>query len=166
MEDTTAAKYLGMTLDAKLRWKEHIKKKRDELNLKFKKMYWFLGRNSELSVHNKLTLYKQVIRPVWSYGIHLWGCASESNIQLIQRYQNKVLKCIVNAPWYVQNSDLHRDLGIETVTDIIAKFTKSHEKRLQDHMNIEASRLLNVNNITRQLKWKKPFELVTRYNTK
>jgi hypothetical protein len=42
--------------------------------------------------HNKLTLYKQVIRPVWSYGIQLWGCASESNIQVIQRYQNKVKK--------------------------------------------------------------------------
>jgi hypothetical protein len=114
------AKYLGMTLDAKLQWKEHIKKNCDELNIKFRKMYWLLGRNFELSVHNKLTLYKQVIRPVWSYGIQLWGCASESNIQLIQRYQNKVLKCIVNAPWYVRNSDLHRDLGIETVTDIIA----------------------------------------------
>jgi hypothetical protein len=37
-------------------------------------MYWLLGRNSELSVHNKLILYKQVIRPVWSYGIQLWGC--------------------------------------------------------------------------------------------
>jgi hypothetical protein len=59
---------------------------------------------------------------------------------------------LVNAPWYVRNSDLHCDLGIETVTDIIAKFAKSHEKRLQDHMNIEASRLLNVNNITRRLK--------------
>jgi hypothetical protein len=67
------AKYLGMTLDAKLRWKEHIKKKRDELNIKFRKMYWLLGRNSELSVHNKLTLNKQVIRPVWSYGVQLWG---------------------------------------------------------------------------------------------
>jgi hypothetical protein len=72
-----------MTLDAKLRWKEHIKKKRDELNISFRKMYWLLGRNSELSVHNKLTLYKQVIRLVWSYGIQLWGCASESNIQVI-----------------------------------------------------------------------------------
>jgi uncharacterized protein YeeX (DUF496 family) len=51
---------------------------------------------------------------------------------------------IVNAPWYVRNSD-HRDLGIEKVTDIIAKFAKSHEKRLQDHINIEASRLVNVN---------------------
>jgi hypothetical protein len=95
----------------------------------------FIVRNSELSVHNKLTLYKQVIRPVWSYGIQLWGCASESNIQVIQRYQNKVLKCIVNAPWYVRNSDFHRDLGIETVTDIIAKFSKSHEKTSRQHQH-------------------------------
>jgi hypothetical protein len=48
------AKYLGMNLDAKLRWKEHIKKKRDELNIKFRKMYWLLGRNSELSIHNEI----------------------------------------------------------------------------------------------------------------
>jgi hypothetical protein len=41
--------------------------------------------------------------------------------------------------WYVPNSDLHRDLGTETVTDIIAKFAKSHEKRLQNHINIKAS---------------------------
>jgi uncharacterized protein YeeX (DUF496 family) len=122
-------------------------------------MYWLLGSNSELPVQNKLTLYKQVIRPVWSYGIQLWGCASDSNIQVIQRYQNKVLKCIVNVLWYVRNSD---HLGIETVTDIINKFAKSHENRLQDHINIEAARLLNVNNITRRLKRKKPFELVIR----
>jgi uncharacterized protein YeeX (DUF496 family) len=126
------------------------------------KMYWLLGRNSELSVHNKIVVYKQAIRPVWSYGIHLCGCASESNIQAIQRYQNKVLKCIVNTLWYIRNSDLHRELEIETVTDIIAKFAKSHENRLQDHINIEAPRLLNVNNITRRLKRKKPFELVIR----
>jgi uncharacterized protein YeeX (DUF496 family) len=152
-------KYLGMTLDAKLRWKENIKKKRDELNIKFRKMYWLLGRISELSVRNKLTLYKHVLHPVWSYGIQLWGWASESNIQVFQRYQNKVLKCIFNASWYVRNSD-HRDLEIETVTNIIAKFAKSHEKRLQDHINTEASRLLNVNSITRRLKRKKPLELV------
>jgi hypothetical protein len=77
----------------------------------------------------------RVIGPLCSYGIQLWGCASDSNIQMIQTYQNKVLKCIVNAPWYVRNSDLHRDLGIETITDIIAKFVKSHEKRQGPHQH-------------------------------
>jgi hypothetical protein len=83
-----------------------------------------------------------------------------TNFQVVQRYQNKVLKSIVNAPRYVRNSDLHRTLRIETVTDIIAKFANCHERRLQDHINIKASRLLNVNNMTRRLKRKKPFELV------
>jgi hypothetical protein len=140
--------------------KEHIKKKRDELNIKFRKMYWLLGHNSELSICNKLILYKQVPRPVWSYGIQLRGCASYSNIQVIQRYQNKVLKCIVQAPWYIRNSDLHRDLVIETVTDIITRLASSRKKRLQNHINSEVSRLLNVQNIPRRLKRKKPFELV------
>jgi hypothetical protein len=84
-----------------------------------------LGRNSELSIYNKLILCKQVLRPGWSYGIQLWGCASDSNIQVIQRFQNKVLKRIVLAPWYIRNSDLHRDLGIETVTDIITRLASS-----------------------------------------
>jgi hypothetical protein len=104
-----------MTLQAQLQWIEHITKKCDELNIKFRKMYWLLGRNSELSVHKKIILYKQVIHPVWSYCIQLWGCASDSNIQVIQRYRNKLLKCTVNAPWYVRNSDLHCSLGIETL---------------------------------------------------
>jgi hypothetical protein len=80
-----------MSLDAKLQWKEHIKKKCDELNIKFRKMYWLLGRNSELSVHNKLILYKQVKCPIWSYGIQLWDCTSDSNIEVIHTTKTSVL---------------------------------------------------------------------------
>jgi hypothetical protein len=42
--------------------KSILRKKHDELNIKFRKIYSWFGRNSELSVHNKLILYKQVIR--------------------------------------------------------------------------------------------------------
>jgi uncharacterized protein YeeX (DUF496 family) len=71
-----------------------------------------------------------------------------------------VPKCIVKTPWYIQNGDLHHDLRIEMVTDIIAKFANSHGKR-KDHINIKSSRLLDVNRPSdRQLKCMKPFELV------
>jgi hypothetical protein len=62
----TTAKYLGMILDTKLRWKAHVKKKREELELRHKKMYSLIGRNSSLSLHNKLIIYKQTLKPVWT----------------------------------------------------------------------------------------------------
>jgi uncharacterized protein with GYD domain len=51
-------------LDAKLRWKAHVKKKREEFGLKYKKIYWLMGRRSTLSLHNKLMMYKQILKPV------------------------------------------------------------------------------------------------------
>jgi hypothetical protein len=72
------AKYLGMTLDAKLRWKVHVKTKREELRIKYRPMYWLLGRRSALSLRNKLVLYTQMLKPIWTYGIQLWGCAAHS----------------------------------------------------------------------------------------
>lgn len=154
------AKYLGMNLDAKLRWKEHIKKKREELNIKYRKMYWLLGRKSQLSTYNKILLYNQVLKPVWIYGCQLWGCASKSNINKIQTFQNKVLRNIVGAPWYARNSDIHRDLGIKTVLEEIKNFAQKHETRLHEHVNVEAIQLLDNTELVRRLKRIKPFELV------
>lgn len=155
-----SAKYLGMTLDAKLRWKEHVKRKREELDIKYKKMYWLLGKYSVLSNYNKTLLYKQILKPVWTYGLQLWGCTKSSNIQSIQRFQNKVLRNIVGAPWYIRNNDLHRDLDIEPVGSEIKKIARSHEDRLRNHVNVEATQLLDNTNTIRRLKRLKPFELV------
>ncbi|KAI5750924.1 hypothetical protein M8J77_002517 [Diaphorina citri] len=154
------AKYLGMTLDTKLKWKEHVKKKKDQLNVKFGKMYWLIGRYSKLPVENKLLLYNQVLKPVWTYGIQLWGCTSPSNRLMIERFQNKVLRCIVDAPWYIRNDDLHRDLGVESVKECMKRFASAHQKRLEDHPNPEATHLLRVDDLFRRLKRVKPHELI------
>ena len=91
-------KYLGLHLDQRLTWRTHIKTKRHHLNLKLRGMYWLLGRRSKLSLENKLLLFKCVLKPVWMYGIHLWGCAKPSHIQIIQRLQSKILRSIIYAP--------------------------------------------------------------------
>jgi hypothetical protein len=77
------AKYLGTTLDAKLRWKVHVKKKMEELGIKYRRIYLLIGRQSAMSTHNKLVLYKQILKLVWTYGIQLWGCTKPSNIAII-----------------------------------------------------------------------------------
>jgi hypothetical protein len=47
-------------------------------------------RRSQMTINNKLLIYKQILRPVWQYGAQLWGCSKPSNINVIQRFQNKV----------------------------------------------------------------------------
>jgi len=51
-----------------------------------------MRRGSALSIHNKLMLYKQILKPVWSYGLQLWVRTKQSNIDIIQRFQNKYLE--------------------------------------------------------------------------
>ena len=67
----TSTKYLGMTLDTKLRWKERTKKKRAELDLKYRQYYWLIERNSKLAIQNKILIYNQILKPVWLYGFQL-----------------------------------------------------------------------------------------------
>ncbi len=153
------AKYLGMNLDAKLNWKEHIRLKRMEIKIKQKKLYWLLGRRSQLSIQNKLLLYKQIIKPIWTYGIALWGCAKKTNRKSIQTVQNQILRSIVDAPWYVRNSDIHRDLHVSTVDDEIQRLAGKHIKRLHQHPNIEVLQLLDNSNTRRRLCRVKPLEL-------
>ena len=157
---SNSAKYLGMTLDVKLKWDEHVKKKLQEINLKWSKMYWLTGRKSVLSIHNKLLLYNMVIKPIWSYGIQLWACSNQHNIKIIQTFQNKVLRTIVNAPWYCRNADLHRDLGIPYVSEVIQKYAIAHATRLSQHVNNEVSGLATLENHTRRLRRLIPSDLV------
>ena len=126
--------------------------KKEELTLKYRKMYWLMGRYSALSVYNKLMLYQQVLKPVWPYGIHLLCCTSQSNRNIIQRFQYRVLRGIVVAPWYIRNDNLHKDLGVETVASVIKKYAQSHEQRLHRHINVEARQLLNNDGLVRRLK--------------
>lgn len=48
-------------MDAKLNWREHINKKRKQIDLRVRKLYWLLGKKSQMPLENKI--------PLWTYGI-------------------------------------------------------------------------------------------------
>jgi len=71
------------------------------------------------------------------------------------RFQNKVLRHMANAPWYIRNNDLHRDLQVDVVTSDIQSFAQKHEGRLHHHEKAEAIQLLDNTRIVRRLQRKK-----------
>jgi hypothetical protein len=91
---------------------------------------------------------------------HNYGGALNQIILILSKdLKIKYSGAIVDAQWYVRNSDLHRDLNIETVIDIIKKMAQNHEWRLHNHSNTEAIQLLNYREATRRLNRTKPLEL-------
>ena len=126
-------------------------------------MYWLLGRQSQLSLENKVLLYKAIIKPIWTYGIELWGTASMSNIQIIERVQSKILRIIVNAPFYVRNINIRNDLQISAVTEEVRINSIKHLNKIAEHPNKLVYKMLRGNDNTRRLKRHIPEGLPTRF---
>jgi hypothetical protein len=60
-------KCLGLHPDRKLTGHHHIFTKRKHLGVTLSKMHWLLGRNSQLSLSNKLLLYRTILKPIWPW---------------------------------------------------------------------------------------------------
>jgi len=110
--------------------------------MKFQQMYLILERKSELSIENKLLIYKTILKPIWTYGIPLWGTASNSNIEILQRYHNKVLRAIVNSPWCISNKVIHAGLKVPTIREEMTKFSVKYRDKITAHPKELASTLL------------------------
>jgi hypothetical protein len=121
-------------------------------------MNWFIGINSKLSLENKILLYKTIIKPIWTYGVEIWGCARKSNIYIIQRSQSKILRMNANAPWYVPNITLHEDLNVPLAKDVIKQRSTIYHNKIEGYVNVLIQPLLQTHN-QRRLKRNWPADL-------
>lgn len=76
------------------------------------------------------------MKPIWTYGIELWLCASKSSVAIIQRSQSKMLRMLTNAPWNMTNHSLHEDLLVLFVKDVIKARSIKHHDMIENHINI------------------------------
>jgi hypothetical protein len=135
LSETAVVKYLGLHLNRSLAWHKHIFTKRRQLGLVFTKMYWLLGLKSKLSINNKFLIYKTILKLICTYGMQFWGTASESNIEVLERFQSKALHMITDKPWYVPNTVIRKDLHIPTVKHEISRYSYHYSKCLSVHPN-------------------------------
>jgi hypothetical protein len=121
-----------------------------------------LPSRSFISSSNKLLICKTILKPVWTYGIQLGGTAFTSNIDILERFQSKALRMIVDAPWYVPNTVIRRDLQIPTVREEIRRYSSQYSARLSAHPNDLIVNLMELPD-NRRLRRHLPTDLPTRF---
>jgi hypothetical protein len=126
-------------------------------------MYWIIGRKSKLSLTNKISICKVTLKPIWIYGIPLWGKASQSIIEILQRLQNKNLRIVTNAPRYVPNHVIHTDLQIPTIREEITRLSTNYKAKIEVNPNKLTTNLFEKNGQDRLRRYS-PLDLPTRFN--
>ena len=108
-------KYLGVLFDKRLTWQQNIKHRIALATSRVHQLYPILKKSSPLQLHVATHLYKAMIRPILSYASPIWAAAAKTNINKIQIFQNRFLRTITKAPWYIPNAQLHIELGITPI---------------------------------------------------
>jgi hypothetical protein len=127
----------GYTLKGNLPGTNTFSQKRKQLWIPVTKNILVTGTqvNTIYKQQTSHILYKRILNPIWTYGIQLRGTASTANIEILERFQSKALRIIVDTPWYVPNTVIWRDLQTPTVKKATQRYSSEYSAPLSAHTN-------------------------------
>jgi len=123
-------KYLGIVLDKRLTFKHHVDYVIKKADLTVRTLYPLICRKSRLSVHNKLMLYKMVIRPILCYACPVFQNSASCHISKLQIFQNKLLRMCLDMPIFTPITELHDIANIQTVAEHINALSLNFSSRV------------------------------------
>lgn len=130
IEWTNEAKYLGVILDRRLTYRKHVDFVLQKAQMAIRLLYPLMCRKAKLDKNNKILLYKSCIRPIFTYAAPLMTQLANSNIAILQRFQNRVLKMIMDLPFWTNTQTLHDICNVEFVSDFIARLHENFRNNL------------------------------------
>ena len=100
-------KYLGITLDEKLLYRNHINHSIGKAYAQLNRLFPLLNKKSKLHSRIQVTIYKTLFRPILTYACPVWAHAAKSHIQKLQKFQNKMLYTATKIPKYTPVNIMH-----------------------------------------------------------
>uniref|UniRef100_A0A2S2P9I5 Putative RNA-directed DNA polymerase n=1 Tax=Schizaphis graminum TaxID=13262 RepID=A0A2S2P9I5_SCHGA len=94
-----------------------------------------------MNINTKLLIFKSLLRPLWTYGVQLWGAAKPLNTSTIKAFQSIYLCLVASAHWYLTNNNLHKDLKIQNFNQISKLYYTRLHNKFQQHTNLLISKL-------------------------
>ena len=116
LEVVQKTKYLGVETDSSLDWKEQIK----AISTKVSRAVGFLKHaKSFLPKETLKTIYTGIVEPHFRYCCSVWGCAGSTEINQLQKLQNRAARIVTNSSFDAPSSPLIKSLGWKTIQELI-----------------------------------------------
>ena len=102
-------KYLGITLDSHLSYKQHI----DQCaKIVSHKIYLLTKIRRFVSEDTATFIFKSMIAPILDYGDIIFMGSTSNNLMKLQRLQNRALRVCLNVHHYIPTILLHQQTGV------------------------------------------------------
>ena len=116
IQQVSTVKYLGVTFDANLTWKNHI----DELCLKLSKT---VGVVSKLRYYVNIDvlkiLYNSLIYHYFTYGVYIWGLTHPTKLNPLTTLQKRLVRIMTFSEPLSRSEPLLKSLNLLKFCDII-----------------------------------------------
>ena len=115
-------KYLGVQVDNSLDWKSQVQ----AVSLKVSRGLGLLKHAKKFLPFSALTNhYTSIIEPHFRYCCSVWGCAGTTQINRLQKLQNRAARIVTNSSFDIPSNLLIETLGWKTINELIDTETKT-----------------------------------------
>ena len=112
----TSITYFGVQVDQHLNWEEHL------LTI-IKKNYRGIGMlrlaKRCLPLETVQIMYRSLIESYFRCCCPVWGSANSTNLQRLQKWQNRTARIVVDSPYDAHSEQLRKELGWHTIKQMI-----------------------------------------------
>jgi len=139
IERVESIKYLGLIIDQKLTWKQHLLSLQEKLR---KINFLFYHMANIFSKKHLVKLYTPLYESVLTYGVIHWGASA--HIKPLKVLQNKVCRTILNLEKRTSESKIYPKMGVPKLEDVhklkTLMFVFKNKNSFQIHNTVTYSR--------------------------
>jgi len=116
LNKTSSIKYLGIIIDHKLKWNEHIAYVKNKIAKGVGIMY---RARSLLDKRRLVDLYYSFVYPYLIYCVEVWGCANQTHLTPLVLMQKKIVRIITFSTYLAHTQPLFHSLSILPLDKLI-----------------------------------------------
>lgn len=130
MPQAKSVKYLGVTLQPRLGWNEHISKLSAKVRPRTGALRAMMARNV-LGHRLGVYFYKTLIESVLSYASPAWLCAPKTAYERLFRYQTNGLRAALNLPYEADSCGTLYLAGAAAIDEVFEKAFATYSEKVR-----------------------------------